>query len=92
MSTERKTGAGLAAASGYAANTIRALKTQQRRKQNGECLNCGEPVVDGWRCQKCKLKAAIRSRNYARTKLGIPLNAPLYSRRRHNDKLRHGGE
>jgi len=67
----------------YAANTLRALKTQQRRLANGQCLNCGEPCVDGWRCERCKELNAIRSRNRARAKLGIQLDAPLYPRKQH---------
>lgn len=76
---------------GYAANTLRALKTQWRRRANGQCLNCGEPSVDGWRCERCKELNAIRSRNRARTKLGIQLNAPLYTRkqRAHDSANRH---
>jgi hypothetical protein len=61
-------------------NTIRALKTQRRRRDAGLCITCATPAVDGWHCQRCKEANAVRLRNRYRLRHGIPLDAPLWSR------------
>ena len=53
----------------------RQSRYQHRRHAEGKCWQCGQPVVDGWRCAPCREKKRTNSRNFYRKKHGIPLNA-----------------
>lgn len=64
-------------------NSERAQETQRRRKAAGLCVECGDPSVDGWRCDRHKNVAAIRQRNYYRLKHGLtPSLRPITPTRR----------
>lgn len=55
----------------------RQQKWQIRKRKEGKCIICGQPLFSKNHCYKHLVAARGRSRAYSRKKLGIDVNAPL---------------
>ena len=64
---------------------MKKLSRQRARqltlKASGLCVICGKPAVKCGYCAAHYEDMKIRQRNYYRKKVGIPINAPLWTRK-----------